>query len=247
MTAKAALLLLLALYAGGALASQEAVRGWTTSVQLGANATSGNTVGASVTGELDAAQELDNWSNRYVVSAFLKDDQIPDEQGEPVHVRSAQRYAVSAKAALKLKDPREKLFVLASYVDDRFGAFVKYATLAAGRTSRVCQAAGRTLDIDVGPGYFTGTRADGEAQAGLIARGAAALKWKIGDSAVFANTLSVERSAVNFRTVTEASLSTKITDAVQMKAAFTARNDSEVPAERKRTDTQTSLSLVYSF
>jgi putative salt-induced outer membrane protein YdiY len=34
---------------------------------------------------------------------------------------------------------------------------------------------------------------------------------------------------------------------MQMKAAFVARNDTNVPAGKKYTDTQTSLTLVYSF
>jgi putative salt-induced outer membrane protein YdiY len=34
---------------------------------------------------------------------------------------------------------------------------------------------------------------------------------------------------------------------MQMKAAFSARNDSNVPVDKKNTDTQTSVTLVYSF
>jgi putative salt-induced outer membrane protein YdiY len=32
-----------------------------------------------------------------------------------------------------------------------------------------------------------------------------------------------------------------------MKAAFIVQNDSDVPGDKKATDTQTSLTLVYSF
>ena len=42
-------------------------------------------------------------------------------------------------------------------------------------------------------------------------------------------------------------LSTKINGTMQMKAAFSARNDTNVPENKKNTDTQTSLTLVYSF
>ena len=45
----------------------------------------------------------------------------------------------------------------------------------------------------------------------------------------------------------ETALSTKINDTMQMKAAFSARNDTNVPDNKKNTDTQTSLTLVYSF
>jgi putative salt-induced outer membrane protein len=45
----------------------------------------------------------------------------------------------------------------------------------------------------------------------------------------------------------ETALSTKINGTMQMKAAFIARNDTKVPDGKKKTDTQTSLTLVYSF
>jgi putative salt-induced outer membrane protein len=32
-----------------------------------------------------------------------------------------------------------------------------------------------------------------------------------------------------------------------MKAGFSVRNDSSVPEDKKNTDTQTSLTMVYSF
>jgi putative salt-induced outer membrane protein YdiY len=32
-----------------------------------------------------------------------------------------------------------------------------------------------------------------------------------------------------------------------MKAAFSVRNDTSVPEDKKNTDTQTSVTLVYSF
>jgi putative salt-induced outer membrane protein YdiY len=57
----------------------------------------------------------------------------------------------------------------------------------------------------------------------------------------------VERSTANTHSIAETALSTKINGTMQMKAAFSARSDSNVPADKKNTDTQTSLTLVYSF
>ena len=45
---------------------------WTTSAELGAIVTSGNTEGTSVSGKIDAKQELQQWSNQYIFSAFFK-------------------------------------------------------------------------------------------------------------------------------------------------------------------------------
>lgn len=55
-----------------AQAQAEEQKVWTTSAELGAITTTGNTEGTSITGKIDAKQDLTNWSNQYILSAFLK-------------------------------------------------------------------------------------------------------------------------------------------------------------------------------
>ncbi len=81
----------------------------------------------------------------------------------------------------------------------------------------------------------------------MALRAAAAFKWQLSSSAAFSQTLSVERSEANTRSNSETALMTKVYGSMQMKAAFIARSDSEVPAGKKKTDTQTSLTLLYAF
>lgn len=220
---------------------------WTTSAELGAITTTGNTVGTSVTGKIDAKQELESWSNQYIFSAFFKEDEKTDVDGNKVKERSAERYLISAKAAYKLDDEFEKLFMYGSYTDDKFGAYTKYTTVAVGYGTRLYNSEDMSLDAEIGPGYFTGERSTGETENGLIARAAASYKWTLSESATFAQTLSVEYGDDNTRTIAETSLAAKINGSLQMKAAFLIQNDSEVPVDKKATDTQTTLTLVYSF
>jgi putative salt-induced outer membrane protein YdiY len=81
----------------------------------------------------------------------------------------------------------------------------------------------------------------------VTVRGAAQLRWRVSPSAAFSQSVSVERGTSNMHSIAETALSTKINGTMQMKAAFSARNDSNVPENKKNTDTQTSLTLVYSF
>ena len=220
---------------------------WTTSAELGAITTSGNTVGTSITGKIDAKQELEQWSNQYIFSAFFKEDEKTDENGDKFNERSAERYLISAKTAYKLEQEFDKLFAFASYTDDEFGAYTEYTTLAIGYGTRLYNAEDKSLDVEIGPGYFSGKRSTGESESGLIVRGAAAFNWTISESASFAQTLSVEYGDDNTRTIAETSLLAKVNGSLQMKAAFLLQNDSDVPVGKKSTDTQTSLTLVYSF
>ncbi|MBB3121439.1 DUF481 domain-containing protein [Pseudoduganella violacea] len=234
---------------GAAFAADEELpeRDWSVSAELGAITTTGNTAGTSVTGKIDARQELENWSNEYIFSGYFKEDKNEQEDGSKVKERSAERFAASAKAAYKLIGDGKKLFVLGSHVDDKFGAYTKYTTIAVGHASRWYKSRDKTIDVEMGPGYFSGTRANGDKENGLTIRGAAAMRWQLSQTALFTQTLSVERGTSNTHSVAETALSTKINGTMQMKAAFSARNDTNVPADKKGTDTQTSLTLVYSF
>lgn len=241
------MLALAVLASAPALANDATDKVWTTSAELGAITTSGNTVGTSITGKIDAKQELQHWSNQYIFSAFFKEDEKTDENGDKYTEKSAERFLISAKAAYKLEDDFDKLFVFGSYTDDKFGAYTKYSTLAVGYGTRLYNSEDMSLDTEIGPGYFSGERSTGETEKGFIVRGAGSFKWTISESATFAQTLSVEYGTDNTRTIAETSLQAKVNGSLQMKAAFLVQNDSDVPEGKKSTDTQTSLTLVYSF
>lgn len=220
---------------------------WYTSAELGAISTSGNTTGTSVTGKIDARHEMNNWSNEYIFSGFFKEDETVNQDGTRTRTRSAERWQVSAKAAFKLLEDGNRAFVLGSHVNDKFGAYTRYSTLAVGYGTQLLKREDKTIDVEVGPGYFHGESATGEQDSGMTVHGAAQLRWRVSPSAAFSQTVSVERGTSNVHTVAETALSTKINGTMQMKAAFSARSDSKVPEDKKNTDTQTSLTLVYSF
>jgi putative salt-induced outer membrane protein len=220
---------------------------WTAAAELGILSTSGNTVGTSVTGKIEVQQQLPDWINQFTASVYFKDDEITNAEGEKFQQRSAERYAVSAKSAYKLGPPNSTLFVLGSHVDDTFGAFEKYSSLSIGHGLRWYESENKSLDLELGPGYFHARRADDITENGLTLRAAAAFQWQLSASADFSQTLSVERSEVNTHSKSEAVLSTRINSSMQMKAAFIARSDSEGIPGRKKTDTQTSLTLAYAF
>lgn len=222
--------------------------GWNTSAELGAISTSGNTVGTSITGKIDAKQETAKWSNEYILAGYFKDEEVTDDDGSRSRQRSAQRYSASAKAGYKLlADDHGKLFALATHVDDQFGAYTRYSTVGVGYGTQTYQSDTHTLDVEIGPGYFRGVRSEGIIENGMTIRGAAALKWKLSESAQFRQNISVERGTSNMHSIAETAILTKINSTMQMKAAFNIRNDTVVPADKKNTDTQTSVTLVYSF
>lgn len=221
--------------------------GWFTSAEMGAITTSGNTTGTSFTGKIDARHESANWSNEYIASGYFKEDEVTADDGHRVKQRSAERFTLSAKAAFKLLQEGKRAFVLGSHVDDKFGAYTRYSSLAVGYGSQWYKTDDKTLDVEIGPGYFHGVHSIGESESGVTVRGAALFRWAVSPSAWFVQNVSVERGTSNTHSIAETSISTKINGTMQMKAGFSLRNDTSVPADKKNTDTQTSLTMVYSF
>ncbi len=239
-------LLVSALLAASAQAADEP-KVWTTAAELGAITTSGNTSGTSVTGKIDAKQELTSWSNEYVFSAFFKEDEKLDANGDAYNEKSAERYFVSGKGGYKLDNDNAKLFVFGSHTKDEFGSYLDYSLVSIGYGDRLYQNDTMTLDVEIGPGYFHGKTALDTTEKGAMLRTAANFDWTVSENATFRQTLSIDKGADNTRTASETSLSAKINGRMQMKAAFIVQNDAEVPVGKKATDTQTSLTLVYSF
>lgn len=240
-------LLVPSLFLVATTAYAEPVKPWQTSAELGAITTSGNTSGTSVTGKIDARQETTHWSNEYIVSAFFKEDSKKDSNGNRYTEKAAEKYSASAKGGYKLDNDHAKLFVLGSHTRDEFGAYLDYSLVAAGYGDRLYQSKNVVIDAEVGPGYYTGKTSEDLRENGMMLRTAASLDWTISDSALFRQTVSYEAGADNKRSIAESSISTKINGSMQMKAAFLVQHDSHVPAGKKSTDTQTSLTLVYSF
>jgi putative salt-induced outer membrane protein YdiY len=227
--------------------SNETKLGWSTSAELGAITTSGNTKGTSITGKIDSKQELEQWSNDYTFSAFFKRDETEADDGQTIVETSAEKYAASAKGGYKLNKDTARLFVFGSHVDDRFGAYTEYTTLAIGYGDELFKTDTMSLEGEVGPGYYRGKTDLEETENGMIVRGAATYRWQISESARFKQTVSLEYGEDNRRSIAESSLTAKINGRMQMKAAFLVQNDSKVPVGKKKTDTQTSLTFVYSF
>jgi putative salt-induced outer membrane protein YdiY len=230
-----------------AMAETSPEKSWTTAAELGAITTSGNTKGTSVTGKIDSKQELAHWSNEYVLSAYFKEDEQTDSNGVKRSEKSAERYFVSGKGGYKLDQDNATLFVFGSYTDDAFGAYTKYSLVSLGYGDRLYQDDNKTLDAEIGPGYFSGRTSDDRTENGVMLRSAANFNWAFSDTAAFKQTLSVEAGSDNTRTAAESSVSAKLNGKMQMKAAFLVQNDSDVPVGKKKTDTQTSLTLVYAF
>ncbi len=235
----------------------EEKRPWDVEVDIGAIVTAGNTETTSLQFKVDAKQYLENWENQYIFSSLFKEDDVEQEDGSTDTEKTAEKYLGSLKTAYLLGVEKSYLFAFGSRTHDKFGAYRTYTTLALGYGDWLYATPTLNWFVEAGPGYFEGEKVlEGQDdltpdalvdESGAILRAATALEWKITDTAEFKQIISVESGEDNTRSVSETSLATSISDAMQMKIGISIANDSEVAPGKEKTDTTTFVNVAYNF
>jgi putative salt-induced outer membrane protein YdiY len=236
------LLILLGLCAAGNAFAADEVEPFSMDGEFGFIATTGNTETTSIKGRLSAHQELPHWSNDYTIEALYKKDEISG-----VEQTTAQKYFLSAQGNYKLENPDHRLFGFASYEDDRFSSFNYQATLASGWSQKMWEDETSQFSYSVGPGYSFAETNEDEEQNSLIVRAALDYQWKISDTANFKQLLSTEVGEDNTKSRSESSVSAQISGGLSLKISLTLDHNSDVAVDIKKLETQTAVTLVYSF
>jgi putative salt-induced outer membrane protein len=235
-------LILFGLCAAGNVFADDAVKSFSMDGEFGFIATTGNTETTSIKGKLSAHQELTQWSNDFIVETLYKKDEIND-----VEQTTAQKYFLSGQGNFKLENPDHRLFGFTSYEDDRFSSYNYQATLASGWSQKMWEDDASKFSYSVGPGYSFAQTNEGVDQNELIVRAALDYQWKISDTAIFKQLLSTEVGSDNTKSKSETSLSAQISGDLSLKVSLILDHNSNVVDDIDNLDTQTAVTLVYSF
>ncbi|BBN80367.1 hypothetical protein PA25_03520 [Pseudoalteromonas sp. A25] len=241
-------------------ATADVKKTWDVSSEVGAIITSGNTKTTTLKGGIKAKHNLENWHNEYKLSGIYKEDEIENDAGKRVTERTNEKYSLSTQGNYKLREDHSHLFVYGSYVSDYFGAYRNEAVVSVGYGLRLLNRDDMYLNAEVGPGikrfehHNSSTTVDengnslaGQSENEVIAVGKLDFNWQVSENARFTQLIAVEYGDSNTKTTAESALMTKINGSLQMKVAYNVIHNSDVAAEKDNTDTETSLTLVYSF
>lgn len=239
---------LVALGASSIAFAQDAEEGtdFTLDGEFGLLVSTGNTDSASVKARLSASQELKGWSNDYLFEGIYKKSEVTNDGVEETQT-TAQSYFLSAQGNYKLDNSENRLFVFGSHKDDRFSGFDFQSTIAAGRNSVWFDTPEQKFTYSIGPGYSMSETTTGEIEDSFIIRGAIDYHWKISETANFQQRVSTEIGEDNTKSRSESSLSAKLAEAMSLKVSLTLNHNSEVIEATKKLDTETSVTLVYTF
>ncbi|OUS70496.1 hypothetical protein B5G52_14155 [Pseudoalteromonas sp. A601] len=236
----------------------EETQTWDITSELGAIITSGNTETTTLKGGIKALHNLENWNNEYKIDGLYKEDEVENSDGAKETQRTNEKYSLSAQGNYKLNEEHSHLHIYGSYVSDYFGAYRNEAVISAGYGRRLLDRSDMWLNAEIGPGYkyfeFPEGSVDedgipnaGESDSEIIALGKLDYNWQISDNAKFTQLVAVEYGDTNTKTRSETALLAKINGSLQMKVAYNITHNSDVADDKENTDTETSLTLVYSF
>ena len=104
------------------------------------------------------------------------------------------------------------------------------------------------LDLQVGPGYRRAyDTLDGRTEASLIGRGLIDLRYALSENTEIVNKLLVESGEYNTFAQNDMGVSVTMNSHLALKAGWQARHNSDVAPDIKKTDTLTTMNVVYRF
>lgn len=221
---------------------------WSADAELGLMQTTGNTSTSSVKAKLDVSQELPQWRNEYTFDGLYARDKTDDS--DTGYSTSAQRWFASAQGNYKLDEKNKAVFIYGSYEQDRFSGYQYQGSVALGYANRLLASQQQTLDVNIGPGVAFNQEEQGDSARYGILRLSASYKYKVSPTTRFSQTLSSDLAldaAQNSRFKSETALRVNINSTLALKTSFAVSHNTQVDEGVDKTDTQTAVTLVYTF
>jgi len=211
---------------------------WKAEAELGVLNTNGNTKTRNITAKAKAVNDRDRWRHTFKAEALNTSENT---------VTTTERYFASGKSDYKLTE-KSYAFGLVTYENDRFGGYDYRFTETLGYGRNVIKRDTLALDLEAGLGARQSKlTSSGEKQSEGLARVAGNLDWKISATSTFSEDLSSdigEKSTVS-KSVT--ALKTQIAGNLASKLSYTAKYTTKTPPGITGLDTETAVTLVYSF
>jgi len=167
---------------------------------------------------------------------------ITEDEG----VTTTEQYKATQKSAFKLS-AADYLFGLVRYTRNRFQNLNYQFAEVAGYGRRVVKNEAVELDVEAGAGARqTRTLAEEDHAEGIYVV-ASELDWTLNTRSRFAEAVYVESGRLNTLTTSSTSLTLLIEKDFSMKMSYEVTHNSDVEPGVKRTDTVSTVTLVYSF
>ncbi len=219
---------------------EEAVdTGWEGNGEFGLVNTTGNTNSTALNLKLNFVRTTEKWRHRFASTALMTSENS---------VKDNERYTAELQSDRKLSEV-SFLFAVVRWDADKFGAYDPQQTATVGYGRQLMKSEKHSLKGEIGIGYRNlEERISGIASREAIVRLLLDDSWQVFKSTNWTNRLLVETGADNSFTQFNTGLAVSMTESFALKIGFEVRNNSKVPpGDSEKTDTVTTMNLVYNF
>ncbi|NOY68966.1 MAG: DUF481 domain-containing protein [Deltaproteobacteria bacterium] len=220
---------------------------WKSEAELGYLLTSGNTETQTANAKLNVIRDSESWKHQFGASGVYSSEK---SSATGKGTATAQKYRLSGQSNYKFDD-KNAVFGLLTYENDRFSGYKYQLSFAAGYSRQILKTDTLDLSAELGPGYRINKLEDGSTsdidETEMVGHAAGFFAWKLSKTATFTQTISVDAGSQSVITRSVTALKSQINGHLAMKASYTVKNTSKVPAGTEKTDTETALTLVFSF
>lgn len=240
--AMAALAGSLFLFTAGVYAQEKedaAEQGWTGNGEFGLVSTTGNTQTLALNLKLKFVKQLDKWRHRFAGTALAS-----SKNG----IQDNERYTLELQSDRKLRE-QSYMFGAFRWDADKFGAYDPQITATVGYGHQLIKTERYELKGEIGAGYRNlQENISGASSSEVIVRLLLDDAWQIFQSTRWTNRLLIEAGADNTFTQFNTGVAVSMTEQFALKFGFEIRNNSSVPpGNTEKTDTTTTMNLVYNF
>ena len=225
---------------------------WSGGGELGFASAHGNSSTESLNARLDLNYANGGaWKYSGSLSGLRASSEYTTEEDDGTITRdrrtTANRYTVNGNAAYRT-DSRGTVNTTLRHERDDFGTFSHQTSLAVSYGNRVIDGDRTQLDLQVGPGYRRAYDAlEEREESSVIGRGLVDLRVSLTESTELSNKLLVESGDYNTFAQNDLNLSVNMNSHLALKAGWQARHNSNVDENLKKTDTLTTMNVVYKF
>lgn len=236
----------------GADGAPEPPAGWTGTGELGFASARGNARSESLNLRFGLGRETERWKHGWHASALRAKGEVSgDFDGDGVSEQryglNANRYELGLSSAFKYND-HSRIAGSARYENDDFSQYAYQLTIALGYGRQLLDKDRTTLETELAPGYRRARESEtGRVESDLIFRGLLDFSHALTANTTLVNRLLVESGADNTFARNDLGVSVAMNEAFALKVGLQARHNTDVGPDRRRTDTLTTINLVYSF
>jgi putative salt-induced outer membrane protein len=250
-------------YALAEEAATEEASAFTISAELGMLFKTGNTKSGDIKAGLNIKHEEGRWLNLLAFNALAKKLEKEDEDtGEDEFESTDNKWDILGQTNYSLEEGgKNYLYGSAFYQQDKFSSFSYQTSASFGWGRHWWETETSSFFADVGPGVkydvtraMSATAEDAaileSSETAVIVQAQALYTKQINDFVEFKQYFVAKQafeSDKNSVYKSETSLTTKLIDSLQFKFAFRVDYDTEVEEGFENTNTETSVTLVYSF